>query len=124
MPADAKIAGVINRGLGSQRASFFVILLDPRVLVINVQRRDHAVGDHARTKPARRLLARVGVKEELYLAGPAGVEILLNDFLEKHTTGHWPVEHLRQRKFRLQDGHLIPVAGTAISGCEGMRELA
>ena len=35
--ADSKIVGVVDRGLGTQRAIFFMILLDAGVLVIDVE---------------------------------------------------------------------------------------
>jgi hypothetical protein len=36
--ADSKIVGAVDCGLGAQRAIFFVILLDARVFVVDVQR--------------------------------------------------------------------------------------
>ena len=107
-----------------KRASFFVILLDARVLVVDVQRRNHALGDHAGTEPARRSPAHPAIKDELYLARPADVEILPDDFLEKHPTRYRAIQHLRQREFRLQDGQLVTVSGTPIRGRERMRQLA
>ena len=52
--ADAEVACVVDGGFGAQRAAFLVVLLDARVLVVDVQRRDHPVGDHARAEAARR----------------------------------------------------------------------
>src|SRR5512135_2884327 len=52
--ADAEVARVVDRRLGPQGAAFLVILLDPRVLVVDVQRRRHPLGEHAGPEPARR----------------------------------------------------------------------
>jgi hypothetical protein len=60
----------------------------------------------------------------LYLARPADVEILPDDFLEKHPTRYRSIQHLRQREFRLQNGQLVTVPGTPIRGRERMRQLA
>ena len=36
--ADAEVARIVDRGLGPQGAALLVVLLDPRMLVIDVQR--------------------------------------------------------------------------------------
>ena len=51
--ADAEVAGVVDRGLRSERLPFLVVLLDLRVLVIDVQGRDHALGEDPGAEPAR-----------------------------------------------------------------------
>jgi hypothetical protein len=86
--ADAKIARIVDGGLGAKRTSLFVILLDSRVFVLDVQRRDDTVGNHASTEPAWCSPAYSAIENELYLARLADVEILPNDFLEKHSTRH------------------------------------
>ena len=52
--ADAEVARVVDGGFGAQGAALLVILLDAGVLVIDVQRGNHPVGDHARAEPAGR----------------------------------------------------------------------
>jgi hypothetical protein len=91
---DSKIARIVDGGLGAKRTSFFVILLDSRVLVVDVQRRDDTIGNHASTEPARCSPAHPAIENELYLARPADVEILPDDFLEKHSTRHRAIQHL------------------------------
>ena len=57
--ADAEVAGVVDGGLGAQGAAFLVILLDPRVLVVDVQRRRHAsVNTRVRNRPGVCLVTR------------------------------------------------------------------
>ena len=43
--ADIEVVRVVDDRLGAQRAPFLVVLLDARVLVVDVQRRDDPVGD-------------------------------------------------------------------------------
>jgi hypothetical protein len=48
--AEVEVAGVVDGGFGAQGLPLFVILLDARALVVEVQRRDHAVGNDARAE--------------------------------------------------------------------------
>src|SRR5258708_2163611 len=50
-----KVAGVVDGGLGAQRAPFFVVLLDGGVFVVDVEGRDHPIGDQAGAESAWRL---------------------------------------------------------------------
>ena len=43
-PAGAKVAGVVDHRFCARWPPFLVVLLDPRVLAVDVQRRDHPVG--------------------------------------------------------------------------------
>ena len=45
--ADREVVRVVDDRLGAQGAPFLVVLLDARVLVVDVQRRDDPVGDDA-----------------------------------------------------------------------------
>ena len=49
--ADAEVVAVVDGGLGAQRPAFLVILLDARVLVVDVQGRGHALGEDAGAEP-------------------------------------------------------------------------
>src|SRR5690348_408622 len=49
----AEVGRVVDGGFGPQRLAELVVLLDLGVLVIDVQARDHAVGDDAGAEPAR-----------------------------------------------------------------------
>src|SRR4051794_3417347 len=53
-PADIEVAGVVDGRLSSKRLSLLMILLDAGFLVIDVQRRNYAIGDDAGAKPAGR----------------------------------------------------------------------
>ena len=52
--ADAEVIGVVDGGLGAQGPIFLVVLLDARVLVIDVQGRGHVPRDDAGAKPRPR----------------------------------------------------------------------
>src|SRR4051794_30945337 len=50
---DSEVAGVVDGGLGPQRTSFLVVLLDRGVLVVHVQTRGDSLGDDPGPEPAR-----------------------------------------------------------------------
>jgi hypothetical protein len=101
--ADAEVACVIDCGFGAQGAALLVILLDPGVLVIDVKRRDDAVGDHPGAEAAGRPAAGAPVENQLDLAGTAEVEILADHLFEEHAASYGPVQHLSERELRLED---------------------
>jgi hypothetical protein len=51
--ADPEVAGLIDGGFGSDRLAEFVVLLDLRVLVVDVQARGDIGGDDPGAEPAR-----------------------------------------------------------------------
>ena len=52
----AEVMWVVDGGLGAQRSPLLVVLLDLGVLVVDVQRRRDALGDHPGAEPARGLV--------------------------------------------------------------------
>ena len=117
--ADLEVAGIVDGGLGAQRPAFLVVLLDLGVLVVHVQRRDNPLGEYARAKPPRRVLFHEALEDQLHLVGPAEVQVLADNVLEKEPARLRAVQHLGERKFRLQDRNVVTVAGLAI--CRGVR---
>jgi len=49
---DGEVAGVVDNGIGSKRLSLLVALFDTGLVVVDVQRWHHAVGDDAGAKIA------------------------------------------------------------------------
>jgi len=119
---DVEVAGVVDRGFGSQCSPLFVVLLDLVVLVVNVQRRDNPIGDHPSTEPARGLaFAAVDdapIKDQADAIRSADVEVVADDLLEKDPPRHRRIQHLGQRKLGLQDRQLIALAGGFVMGGE------
>jgi hypothetical protein len=68
--ADTEIARVVDGGLGAQGPLLLVVLLDPRMLVVDVKRRSDAFGDDAGSESARGALGHAPVEDELDLASP------------------------------------------------------
>jgi hypothetical protein len=99
-----------------------VILLDPGVLVIDMQRGNHPVSNYASAEAAGRGLIHATIKDQLHLTGPADIEILTDHFLEEHAAGDWPVQNLSQRELRLEDRNLVTIASFAIPGLIRMRQ--
>jgi hypothetical protein len=73
---DVEVAGFVDRGLAAQRPAFLVVLLDRGVLVVDVQDRRDAFGDHSGAEPARGLTRSAphhfAVEDQADLVGPAG----------------------------------------------------
>ena len=49
--ADVEDVGVVDHRLGTRRAPLLVVLLDPGMPVVDVQRRDDPIGDDAGSEP-------------------------------------------------------------------------
>ena len=101
-----------------------MVLLDTRVLVVDMQRGDATAGNHSRTKLARGAAADSTIKNQLHLTGPADIQILPNDFLEEGPPGDRAVQNLGERKLGLQNRDLLPVTGLPIFGGKWVRQLA
>src|SRR5436190_2270546 len=123
-PTDFKVVRIVDRRFGPERLTFLVVLLDPGFFVVDVERGDHAVGEDPGAELARGPAGDAAMENQLHLIGPADVEILADDFLEETATGVGAIEHLRQRKFGLEDGELIAIASAAVGGGKGMRHPA
>ena len=121
-PADSKVAGVIDDAFGAKRLSLLVVLLDAGLLVIDVQRRHHAVGDDTGAEPPRRAAAHLAVEHQAHLAGAADIEVLADHLLEEDAPRHRLVEHLGERELGLQDGEVVAIAGGAVAGRKRMRQ--
>ena len=106
--------------------SFLVVLLDAGRLVVDVQRRDDAVGEDPGAEPARgrrRLAADdAPVEDQRDPVGAADVEVLADDLLEEHPPGQGPVQHLGEGELGLQDRDVVAVAGPAVRGGERVRQ--
>jgi hypothetical protein len=102
----------------------FVVLLDLRFLVLDVERRDDALGEHAGAEAAGSATGDAAVEDQLHVIGTTEVEILADDFFEEAAARVGPVEDLRQRELGLEDRELIAIASGAVRGGEGMRESA
>src|SRR3954468_6649489 len=83
-PADVEVAGIVDGRFSSKCLSLLVILLDAGLLVIDVQRRHHTIGDDTGTKPARRTPSNPSVEDEAHLCGSAEVEVLPDHLLEEN----------------------------------------
>ena len=114
--------GIVDRRLGPQGAALLMILLDPRTLVVDVQRRCYPLGDHAGAEPTRRLLGDPPLEDQLHVIGPADVEVLADHFLEEDAAGGGTVEDLGQGELSLKDRNVVAIAGCSILGREGVRD--
>src|SRR5712672_4630318 len=67
--ADAEVVAVVDGRLGTQGPIFLVILLDPRVLVIDVQGRGDVLGDDAGAELSRCPAGDGAVEDQPHLLG-------------------------------------------------------
>src|SRR6266540_364460 len=54
-PTDLEVIGIVDGGFRPERLAFFVVLLDARFLVVDVERGDHTVGEDPGAEWAGRL---------------------------------------------------------------------
>jgi len=120
--ADGEVAGVVDRRFGSKCLSLLVVLLDAGLLVVDVQRRHHAVGDDACAEWPRCAAVHLAVEHQAHLAGAADIEVLADHLLEEDAPRHRLVEHLGERELGLQDGELVAITGGAIACRKRMRQ--
>ena len=71
-------------------------MLNARTFIVDVQRWNDTVGDHAGAERSRRSLCYPSVENELYLFGAADVEVLANDLFEEDAAAERSVQHLSE----------------------------
>src|SRR6202008_3335377 len=120
--ADAEVVSVVDGRLGPQGPVFLVVLLDARVLVIDVQGWGDLLRDHPGAKAGFRRARYPGIEDEFDLLRAAEIEVLADHLLEEHATMQGSVEDLGGGELRLQDRDIVAVAGLAVRSSEGMRQ--
>ena len=122
--ANGEVVGVVDRRFGAQSALLLVILLDPGVLVIDVEGGCDAVGEDAGAPASGGAAGDPAIKDQLDLIGPAEIEVLADHLFEKQPAVHRAIEHLGQRKLGLKDRNIVAEAGGLIGRGERMGEKA
>jgi hypothetical protein len=74
--ADGEVAGVVDGGCSAKRLSLLMVLLDAGLLIVDVPRRRHAVGNDTGAEPSRRAAAHLAVEHQAHLAGAADIKVL------------------------------------------------
>src|SRR5215471_3567984 len=118
--ADPEVISVVDGRLGPQGPVFLVVLLDARVLVIDVQGWGDILGDDPGAKAGLGMARDPAIEDEFDLLGAAEIEVLADHLLEEQTTVQRSVEDLGGGELRLQDRDIIAVAGLAVGSREGM----
>src|SRR3990172_2295555 len=118
--ADREVVAVVDDRLRAQSPVLLEVLLDPAVLVVDMQRGQHALGDHPGAEATRGPAADAAVEDQLHLIRTPQVEVVADHLLEEHAPLHPVVEHLGERKLRLEDRKLIAIARTAVRRRERM----
>jgi hypothetical protein len=73
-----------------------MILLDARILVIDVQRRGNVFRYDAGAEPSRCPAGDLTIEDQLHFLWPPEIKVFADDLLEEHTAVCRPIEHLRQ----------------------------
>ena len=124
--AEAEVHGVVDGGLGAQRPSFLVVLLDLGGLVEHVQARGDPVGDDTGGEGAGSAVLAAAVdaaaEDQADPVGAAQVQVVADDLLEEDPPGDRLIQHLGQGELRLEDRDVIPVPGRPVGGAERMRQ--
>ena len=98
-----KVVGVVDRCFGAQSALFLMILLDPCVLVIDMEGGCDALGEDAGAEPSRGAPVDAALKDELDLIRTAEIEVFADHLFEKQAAVHRAIEHLGQGELGLED---------------------
>src|SRR5215212_590973 len=61
--ADIEVPSLVDRRLGPQGASFLVVLLDPSVFIVDMQRGDDSLSNHSGLEASRSLATNLLVKD-------------------------------------------------------------
>src|SRR6201987_805008 len=120
--ADAEVVSVVDGRLGPQGPAFLVVLLDARVLVIDVQGWGDIPRDHPGAKAGSRMARYPAIEDEFDLLRAAEIEVLADHLLEEEATVHRSVEDLGGGELRLQDRDIVAVTGLAVRSSEGLRQ--
>jgi hypothetical protein len=114
--ADAKVISVVDGGFSAQSALLLVILLDPGVLVLNVEGGDDALGeDRVRS---RRGVRRVMRRSKISWTSSGRPRSKFSRITCSNL--HRAVEYLGQRKLGLQGRNIVAVANLVIGDRERM----
>src|SRR6201993_2277528 len=120
--SNAEVVSVVDGRLGPQGPVFLVVLLDARVLVIDVQGWGDLLRDHPGAKAGFRRARYPAIEDEFDLLRAAEIEVLADNLLEEQATVQGSVEDLGGGELRLQDRDIVAVAGLAVGSREGMRQ--
>src|SRR5208337_2527107 len=99
-------------------------MLEAGPFVVHMQRGHHAVGDDAGAKRARGTLGDPASEDELYLFGPADVEVFSNHFFKEDATRQGSIQNLSKGEFDLQDGKVVLVSGLTVAERKGVGQEA
>ena len=122
---EIEVVGIVDGEFGAKAPTFFEVLLEMGVLVVDVQTRLDAVGNDPCAIPVRgrRGPAREATGEQQ--TDPiraAEVQILPNDAFEKMAAVDGPVENLGQTDFELAERDAMLEASGPILGAQGPRQ--
>ena len=81
--ANAEIVGVVDRGLGAQGAVFLVVLLDPGVLVIDVQGWGYVLRDDAGAEQSWHPAGDLAIEDQAHFLGATEIEVLADHLFEE-----------------------------------------
>src|SRR5262245_22160322 len=90
------------------------------MLVVDVQRWRHPLGEHPGPEPARGLLGDTPPEDELHMIGTTDVEVLADHLLEEDAARQGPIQNLGQGELCLKDRQIVSIASRAIFGAERM----
>lgn len=117
-----EIFGIAEGTLRTQAPAFFEVLLQIKVLVLDVQAGDVLpLGSRGCEKRAGRGLRHPAVEDQLQAIRPAQVQIVAHHLFEEFAPSLRAVKDLSQAHFHLPDRQLPVVAGFTIRGAQRRR---
>ena len=86
--ADLEVPSVVDGRLSPQGAPFFIVLLDPSVFVVDMQRWDDSLSDHSGLAASRCVGEDFLVKDQLNLIRAAKIQVLADDLFKEDAATH------------------------------------
>ena len=94
--ANTKITRVVDGRFGPESLPLLVVLLDTRLLVIDMQRGDDALGNDTGTESTRRAAVDLAIEDQADLARATDVQVLADHLLEEDAPRHRVIQNLRE----------------------------
>jgi hypothetical protein len=114
----SKVIRIIDGGLSPKSSAFLKVLLDVRLLELNVNAGVYPVGDDTGSELGGCSFGNLPLEEELHPIRTAKIDIFPDHFLEELTTSNRTIKNLGEACFNLPDTKPVEIAAQSILGIQ------